>query len=161
MKRRTTDKNKAERVPKAGKKAKPEKTVVPAGEKTCFGTSYFHISSVADRFHIHPQTLRLYEREGLLKPSRSCGNTRLYSDEDLKRLEIILNLVRDLGVNLAGVEVVLNMRAKIERIEAEVQAFMESFQKEFFSGRDEEFEARKRSLVPVSPSKIVKVDKPE
>ncbi|MCX6567342.1 MAG: MerR family transcriptional regulator, partial [Candidatus Aminicenantes bacterium] len=97
----------------------------------------------------------------LLKPSRSCGNTRLYSDDDLKRLEIILNLVRDLGVNLAGVEVVLNMRAKIVRIETEVQSFMESFRQEFFSGREEEFEARKRSLVPVTPSKIVKVDEPE
>jgi len=125
------------------------------------GAKYYHISSVAERFHIHPQTLRLYEREGLLMPSRSIGNTRLYSDEDVKRLEIILNLVRDLGVNLAGVEVVLNMRAKIERIEAEVQAFLESFQREFFSGRKEEFDARKWSLVPVSPAKIVKVEKPD
>ena len=80
---------------------------------------YYHISSVAEMFEIHPQTLRLYEREGLLAPSRSEGNTRLYSAEDLKRLEIILNLIRDLGVNLAGVEVILNMRAKIEQIEAE------------------------------------------
>ena len=87
------------------------------------------------------------------RPPGPSGNTRLYSDEDVKRLEIILNLVRDLGVNLAGVEVVLNMRAKIERIEAEVQSFLESFQREFFSGRKEEFEARKWSLVPVSPSK--------
>jgi MerR family transcriptional regulator/heat shock protein HspR len=146
---------------KTEKKATAKKSRPKTEDKTCSQTSYYHISSVADRFHIHPQTLRLYEREGLLKPSRSCGNTRLYSDEDLKRLEIILNLVRDLGVNLAGAEVVLNMRAKIERIEAEVQAFMESFQREFFSGREEEFEAGKRSLVPVSSSKIVKVDKPE
>ena len=123
--------------------------------------NYYHISSVAGRYRIHPQTLRLYEREGLLKPSRSCGNTRLYSDEDLKRLEIILTLVRDLGVNLAGVEVILNMRAKMEQIEAEVQAFMESFRREFFSGREDEFEARKRSLVPVASSEIVKVDGPE
>jgi len=121
--------------------------------------NYYHISSVAGRYNIHPQTLRLYEREGLLKPSRSDGNTRLFSDEDLKRLEVILNLVRDLGVNLAGVEVVLNMRDKIERIEAEVQTFLESFRREFFSGREAEFEARKRSLVPVAPSKIVKFEK--
>jgi len=148
MKRNTMNKTKprpAERKAKtAGPRSKP-------GEAGCPGSSYYHISSVADRFHIHPQTLRLYEREGLLKPSRSCGNTRLYSDEDLKRLEIILNLVRDLGVNLAGVEVILNMRAKIERIEAEVQA----------SGREEEFEARRQSLVRVSSSQIVKVDKSE
>lgn len=70
------------------------------------------ISSVAESYQIHPQTLRLYERLGLLKPSRSDGNTRLYTDEDLQRLEVILTLTRDLGVNLAGVEVILNMREK-------------------------------------------------
>jgi MerR family transcriptional regulator/heat shock protein HspR len=136
-----------------GKTGKSEK------KATC-EMNYYHISSVAGRYHIHPQTLRLYEREGLLKPSRSDGNTRLYSDEDLKRLEVILNLVRDLGVNLAGVEVVLNMRAKIERIESEVQAFLESFRREFFSGREDEFEIRKRSLVRLAPTKIVKFEKP-
>jgi MerR family transcriptional regulator/heat shock protein HspR len=151
MKRRTTAKIRTPRPIERPKKAPAENT----------GENFYHISSVASRFNIHPQTLRLYEREGLLKPSRSCGNTRLYSEEDVKRLELILNLVRDLGVNLAGVEVVLNMRAKIERIEAEVQSFLESFRREFFSGREEEFEVRKRSLVPVSPSKIVKVEHPE
>ena len=118
---------------------------------------YYHISSVAEMFEIHPQTLRLYEREGLLKPSRSEGNTRLYSAEDLKRLEIILNLIRDLGVNLAGVEVILNMRAKIERIEAEVGEFLEYVRREFFQGKEEEFEARKRALVSARPGGVVKV----
>ena len=117
----------------------------------------YHISTVARSYNIHPQTLRLYEREGLLKPSRSEGNTRLYSDEDLKRLALILNLIRDLGVNLAGVEVILNMRSKIEQIEAEVGVFLENIRKEFFSGRDDEFEARRRSLVPLTQTKIVKV----
>jgi MerR family transcriptional regulator/heat shock protein HspR len=117
----------------------------------------YHISSVAKIYGIHPQTLRLYEREGLLKPSRSEGNTRLYSADDLKRLEIILNLIRDLGVNLAGVEVVLNMRAKIERIEAEVADFLEYVRREFFQGKEEEFEARRRALVSVRPGGVVKV----
>src|SRR5579862_4210303 len=72
----------------------------------------YMISSVAEQYGVHPQTLRLYEREGLLKPSRSDGNTRLYTDDDLERLEVILHLTRDLGVNLAGVEIILNMRAK-------------------------------------------------
>ena len=72
------------------------------------------ISVVAQKYNIHPQTLRLYEREGLLKPSRTEGNTRLYSEEDLEQLETILSLTRDLGVNLAGVEIILNMRRKIE-----------------------------------------------
>src|SRR5512136_1199607 len=118
---------------------------------------YYHISSVAKMFNIHPQTLRLYEREGLLKPSRSEGNTRLYSHDDLKRLSVILNLIRDLGVNLAGVEVVLNMRDKIERIEAEVGEFLAYVQREFFAGKEEEFEARRRALVSVRPGGVVKV----
>jgi MerR family transcriptional regulator, heat shock protein HspR len=120
---------------------------------------YYHISSVAKMYTIHPQTLRLYEREGLLKPSRSEGNTRLYSPDDLKRLEVILNLIRDLGVNLAGVEVVLNMRDKIGEIEAEVNRFLEFVRKEFFQGRDDEFEARKNSLVKASPSRLIKIDR--
>jgi len=119
--------------------------------------AYYHISSVAKMYGIHPQTLRLYEREGLLKPSRSEGNTRLYSAEDLKRLEIILNLIRDLGVNLAGVEVILNMRDKIERIEAEVTEFLDYVRREFFAGKEEEFEARRRALASVRPSGVVKV----
>ena len=73
------------------------------------------ISAVSQKYDIHPQTLRLYEREGLLKPSRTEGNTRLYSEEDLEQLETILTLTRDLGVNLAGVEIILNLRRKIER----------------------------------------------
>jgi len=111
------------------------------------------------RYNIHPQTLRLYEREGLLKPSRSEGNTRLYTQEDLNQLELILNLTRDLGINLAGVEVVLNMRNKIEQIEAEVNMFLEYIKKEFFEGREEEFELRKKSLVRISPAKIIKIEK--
>ena len=75
----------------------------------------YMISAVAEQYQIHPQTLRLYEREGLLKPSRSEGNTRLYTDDDLERLEVILKLTRDLGVNLAGVEIILNMREKMAR----------------------------------------------
>ena len=109
-------------------------------------------------YGIHPQTLRLYEREGLLQPSRSEGNTRLYSEEDLKRLETILNLIRDLGVNLAGVEVILNMRQKMEQIEAEVNEFLEFIQAEFFKGREEEFEARRKALVRVSRAEVVKVE---
>ena len=83
------------------------------------------ISAVAQKYNIHPQTLRLYEREGLLKPSCTDGNTRLYSEEDLEQLETILSLTRDLGVNLAGVEIILNMRRKIERMQHEVNEFME------------------------------------
>src|SRR5438105_4787702 len=85
----------------------------------------YTISAVATHYDIHPQTLRLYEREGLLKPSRSEGNTRLYTDADLERLEVILSLTRDLGVNLAGVEIILNMRQRLEDMHREMQEFIE------------------------------------
>ncbi len=120
-----------------------------------------HISHVARMYNVHPQTLRLYEREGLLKPSRSDGNTRLYSDSDLVQLELILNLTRDLGVNLAGVEVVLNMRKKIEQIESDVNEFLDYIRREFFEGREAEFEQRKKSLVRISPAKIVLIEREE
>ncbi|MCM2255261.1 MAG: helix-turn-helix transcriptional regulator [Vicinamibacteria bacterium] len=83
------------------------------------------ISVVAKSYGIHPQTLRLYEREGLLAPSRTDGNTRLYSEDDLKQLEVILSLTRDLGVNLAGVEIVLNMRRKMEQMRQEMNEFVQ------------------------------------
>src|SRR5215831_14642312 len=90
----------------------------------------YMISAVAEQYEIHPQTLRLYEREGLLKPSRSEGNTRLYTDGDLERLEVILHLTRDLGVNLAGVEIILNMRAKMGEMQAQIQEFVATLNRE-------------------------------
>ena len=88
----------------------------------------YTISAVASQYEIHPQTLRLYEREGLLKPSRSEGNTRLYTDTDLERLEVILSLTRDLGVNLAGVEIILNMREKMDAMQREFMRFFSYLQ---------------------------------
>src|SRR5438034_5140361 len=88
----------------------------------------FTISAVAEEFDVHPQTLRLYEREGLLKPSRSEGNTRLYTDTDLERLALILSLTRDLGVNLAGVEIILNMREKMDAMQREFERFFDYLQ---------------------------------
>lgn len=84
----------------------------------------YTISAVATQYDVHPQTLRLYEREGLLKPSRSEGNTRLYTDKDVERLEVILSLTRDLGVNLAGVEIILNMREKMDAMQHEFERFL-------------------------------------
>ena len=90
----------------------------------------YMISAVAGQYQILPQTLRLYEREGLLKPSRSEGNTRLYTDKDLERLEIILKLTRDLGVNLAGVEIILNMREKMEAMQLQIEEFVSTLNRE-------------------------------
>jgi MerR family transcriptional regulator/heat shock protein HspR len=102
--------------------------------KTGTGKGYYMISAVASKYNVHPQTLRLYEREGLLAPSRTDGNTRLYSDDDLHRLETILTLTRDLGVNLAGVEIILNMRQKMESMQSEVNEFMAYVKKELARG---------------------------
>jgi MerR family transcriptional regulator/heat shock protein HspR len=85
----------------------------------------YMISAVAEMYAIHPQTLRLYEREGLLLPSRTEGNTRLYTDEDLERLEFILNLARDLGVNIAGIAIILQMRERMEEMNRQMQSFVE------------------------------------
>lgn len=90
----------------------------------------YMISAVAEQYEIHPQTLRLYEREGLLMPSRSEGNTRLYTDEDLDRLEVILKLTRELGVNLAGVEIILNMREKMEAMQKQMEGFIQTLNQE-------------------------------
>jgi MerR family transcriptional regulator/heat shock protein HspR len=81
-------------------------------------------------YEIHPQTLRLYEREGLLKPSRTEGNTRLYTDEDLERLEFILTLARELGVNIAGIHIILRMRERMELLEKQFQEFFTTMQQE-------------------------------
>ena len=88
----------------------------------------YMISVVSEQYGIHPQTLRLYEREGLLKPSRTDGNTRLYTDKDLERLEVILALTRELGVNLAGVEIILNMREKMDAMQREFERFFNYLQ---------------------------------
>jgi MerR family transcriptional regulator, heat shock protein HspR len=108
----------------------------------------YMISSVAEQYEIHPQTLRLYEREGLLAPSRSDGNTRLYTDEDLQRLEVILKLTRELGVNLAGVEIILNMREKMEAMQRQMEGFIDSLNQEL-SERVAAKPAESRSLMPV------------
>jgi MerR family transcriptional regulator/heat shock protein HspR len=110
----------------------------------------FMISAVAEQYQLHPQTLRLYEREGLLKPSRSDGNTRLYTAEDLERLEVILKLTRDLGVNLAGVEIILNMREKMGEMQRQIEAFVSSLNTEMSQrARPAGFSQPSNSLIPV------------
>lgn len=120
------------------------------------GKAYFMISAVAQRYDIHPQTLRLYEREGLLKPSRTEGNTRLYSEEDLEQLETILALTRDLGVNLAGVEIILNMRLKMEQMQGEVNEFMAYVKHELARGLEDWEQRLGTALVKSSPTDLVK-----
>lgn len=131
------------------------------------GKGYYMISAVALKYNIHPQTLRLYEREGLITPSRTDGNTRLYSDEDLKELETILALTRDLGVNLAGVEIILNMRRKMERMQKEVNEFMTYVKGELARGLGDWEQRLNTALVPspmpTAPREVEaeEVDEPE
>ena len=119
----------------------------------------YTISVIAEIYDIHPQTLRLYEREGLLKPSRSEGNTRLYTDTDLERLEIILSLTRELGVNLAGVEIILNMRAKMNQMQSEFERFFDFLQTHAgeFSAKSQTFSGSE-ALIPISRVNRTKAD---
>jgi MerR family transcriptional regulator/heat shock protein HspR len=110
----------------------------------------YTISAVADRYGVHPQTLRMYEREGLLKPFRSVGNTRYYSDRDCERLEMILTLTRDMGVNLAGVEVILNLREQFARMQDEMTQFLEAVRAELSDRIRERGQANEAALVPQS-----------
>jgi len=116
----------------------------------------YMISAVAEQYQIHPQTLRLYEREGLLKPSRSDGNTRLYTDEDLQRLEMILKLTRDLGVNLAGVEIILNMREKMAEMQRQIEDFVSSLNTEITHRTRPVPAESTNSLIPVIEVKRAK-----
>jgi MerR family transcriptional regulator/heat shock protein HspR len=109
----------------------------------------YMISSVAEQYQIHPQTLRLYEREGLIKPSRSDGNTRLYTDEDLELLEVVLHLTRDLGVNLAGVEIILNMRAKMSEMQRQIEEFVTTLNQEMATRSRPARRPETNSLIPV------------
>jgi MerR family transcriptional regulator/heat shock protein HspR len=120
------------------------------------GKAYYMISAVAQKYNIHPQTLRLYEREGLLKPSRTEGNTRLYSEEDLEQLETILSLTRDLGVNLAGVEIILNMRRRMEQMQHEVNEFMEYVKHELARGLGDWEQRLTTALVRSAPTDLVR-----
>jgi MerR family transcriptional regulator/heat shock protein HspR len=110
----------------------------------------YMISAVAEMYEIHPQTLRLYEREGLLKPSRTEGNTRLYTDEDLERLEFILNLARDLGVNIAGIAIILQMRERMEEMNRQMQSFVEYVRTEMITHIQQAANAQSKSaMVPL------------
>ncbi|WP_420239050.1 MerR family transcriptional regulator [Telmatobacter bradus] len=122
----------------------------------------YMISAVAEMYEIHPQTLRLYEREGLLKPSRSEGNTRYYTDEDLERLEFILNLARDLGVNIAGIAIILQMRERMEEMNRQMQSFVEYVRSEMLSRFQNAASSSASAIVPLRRGGLVRSEiKPE
>ncbi|HET6145436.1 MAG TPA: helix-turn-helix transcriptional regulator [Candidatus Acidoferrales bacterium] len=120
----------------------------------------YMISAVSELYKLHPQTLRLYERVGLLKPSRSDGNTRLYTDSDLERLEVILTLTREMGVNLAGIEIILNMREKMAEMQQQMEAFTSFVQQELASGmRSAGGRQQANALARVPAPKVIRVHK--
>jgi MerR family transcriptional regulator/heat shock protein HspR len=120
----------------------------------------YMISAVAELYQLHPQTLRLYERVGLLKPSRSQGNTRLYTDSDLERLEVILNLTRELGVNLAGIEIILNMRDKMGEMQSQMEEFIRYVRNEvardFIASTER---PARNAIVRAAPRHAIRVEK--
>ena len=126
-----------------------------AGRKS--RVKYLMISAVAERFDIHPQTLRLYEREGLITPKRSDGNTRLYDEETIRRLEIVLALTREMGVNLAGVEVVLNMREQMDRMRHEMDRVLELVRHQAAERRRTGVR-RRHALVKIESGPLVRVE---
>ncbi len=118
------------------------------------------ISSVAEMYGIHPQTLRLYEREGLLKPSRTEGNTRLYTDEDLERLEFILSLARDLGVNISGIAIILQMRERMDEMQRQMGEFVNYVRTEVMTrAQNATVDPSRGAIVPLRHSIIVKKGK--
>ena len=123
---------------------------MPAKRKT---KGAYMISSVAEMYEIHPQTLRMYEREGLLQPSRSDGNTRMYTDEDLERLEFILTLARDLGVNISGIAIILQMRERMEEMNRQMEGFVEYVRTEMLSRVGETIGAS--AIVPLTRPTVV------
>jgi MerR family transcriptional regulator, heat shock protein HspR len=115
----------------------------------------YMISAVAEMYEIHPQTLRLYEREGLLQPSRTVGNTRLYTDEDLERLEFILNLARELGVNIAGIAIILQMRERMEEMNRQMQDFVNYVRTEMLTKMQQGMPGTEGALVALQRPMVV------
>jgi MerR family transcriptional regulator/heat shock protein HspR len=118
------------------------------------------ISAVAEMYEIHPQTLRLYEREGLLQPSRTVGNTRLYTDEDLERLEFILNLARELGVNIAGIAIILQMRERMEEMNHQMQDFVNYVRTEMLTKMQPGMPSSEGALVALRRPAVVPAQQP-
>jgi MerR family transcriptional regulator/heat shock protein HspR len=119
----------------------------------------YMISAVAEMYGIHPQTLRLYEREGLLKPSRTEGNTRLYTDQDLERLELILSLARDLGVNISGIDIILQMRERMEEMQRQMAEFVSYVRSEVMARAQQATDPSRGAIVPIGRTLVIKADR--
>ena len=121
----------------------------------------YMISVVSELLGVHPQTLRLYEREGFVRPSRTEGGVRLYSQGDVEKIQMVLRLTRELGVNLAGVEVILSMREKMEKLQEEMEQSMDRMRQEFMSELTRREEMMKNPLVKRKAGRIIKINNVE
>jgi MerR family transcriptional regulator, heat shock protein HspR len=119
----------------------------------------YMISAVAEMYGIHPQTLRLYEREGLLKPSRTEGNTRLYTDQDLERLEFILSLARDLGVNISGIAIIIQMRERMDEMQRQMAEFISYVRNEVMARAQQAADPSRGAIVQVRRPFVIKPEK--
>jgi MerR family transcriptional regulator/heat shock protein HspR len=122
------------------------------------GRPLYRISVVAEMLAIHPQTLRLYERKGLIRPSRTTGRTRLYSAEDVEDIRRILRLSRDLGVNLAGVEIILRMRRQMKAMQDELEALASHVRRGFDTPGPDRDAGGRGGLVRVADRQLRKLD---
>mgnify|MGYP005812098613 CR=1 FL=1 len=118
----------------------------------------YSISVVSEMLELHPQTLRQYERLGFVKPSRTIGNTRLYSEEDIEKLKVIINLTRDLGVNIAGVEIIINMRSQIEDLQGILSKLIYFIKNNISATNIKDSEVEANAIVPAKPRGIIKID---
>jgi len=127
--------------------------------KSKSSSGVFRIGAIAERYGIHPQTLRMYEREGLLRPARTEGNTRLFDADTIERLEIILTLTRHLGVNLAGVEVILHMKQRMEKMQGEVQKMLGALREEAEARRGGEDRSLALARIPGRRYALMKTER--
>jgi len=116
--------------------------------------AFFSISAVAKMFSVHQQTIRLYEKEGFITPKRSDGNTRMFSEEDVDRLEEIIHLTHQLGINLAGVEMILKLQKKITRMQKDMNKIFTNAQSELIHETD-----NRKSLIQSQTIQLLKMKK--
>lgn len=118
----------------------------------------YMIGVVADMLKLHPQTLRMYEKKGLIRPSRTVGKTRMYSAQDVEEIARVTRLARDLGVNLAGIEIILKMRRRMLDMQAQIERLMNQVRTDMASVDDEREKDRSEALVRAASSQLAPLD---
>jgi MerR family transcriptional regulator/heat shock protein HspR len=118
----------------------------------------YMIGVVADMLKLHPQTLRMYEKKGLIRPSRTVGKTRLYSSDDVEEIARVVRLARDLGVNLAGIEIILKMRRRMLDMQSQIETLMNHVRSDISRSADPATRGKTEALVKAASSHLSPVD---